>query len=139
MEDVTPDWAFVKRMKALNKRLDIKFNGTHLVITFHTGRYGDVNIWQVVDEKGGFRQPDQRELDMLAESDLERLGPEQRWNLALAHMMGERYRQREAAREDIHDRTKDNRIQLSQAFARAAGYSKANSAFRRIERGAHEG
>ena len=42
--------------------------GTHFVITCTTSRFGEVNVWKVVDEKGGFRQPDQRELDILQES-----------------------------------------------------------------------
>jgi hypothetical protein len=35
-------------------------------------------------------------------------------------------------REELRNRTKDDKIQLARAFARVAGSSKANSAFRRI-------
>ena len=130
--DVRPDWAFMKRLRALDHRLGCEWNGTHFVLTFTTERYGKVNIWKVVGEKGEWRQPDQRELDMIQESDLERLGPDQRWSLAMAYMEKFQEKKREEARDNIRHITTDSRIQLAQAFGRVAGYSKSNSAFRRI-------
>lgn len=132
-EDVRVDPVMMKRIRALDRRLGCEWNGTHFVITFTTERYGKVNIWKVVDERGEWRQPDQRELDMLQESDLNRLGPEQRWNLALAYMEKYQEKKREDARDTIKHLTSDNRVQLAQAFGRVAGYSKSNSAFRRID------
>ena len=134
MEDIRPDSSFVRQMGMLDKRLGIKFNGTRFVITFTTERHGEVNIWTVVGEKGEFRQPDQRELDMLRDSDIERIGPEERFNLALAYMQHYGVERKRVVKEEIRDRTKDDKIQLAQGFAKVAGYSKANSTFRRIER-----
>lgn len=130
--DVRADRSFVKQLTAIDRRLGVKFNGDHFVLTFTTERYGEVNIWTVVDERGGFRQPDQRELDMVRESDLERMGPEQRWNLAEAYMRKFEDHQRETVRDNIRHTTLDNRVSLAQAFGRVAGYSKSNSAYRRI-------
>jgi hypothetical protein len=131
-EDVRPDPIFMKRIGRMDRRLGCEFNGTHFTITFTTERYGKVNIWTVVGERGEFRQPDQREITMLQEADLERLGPEQRWSLTMAYMEKFQEKKREEARDNIRHLTLDNRVQLAQAFGRVAGYSKSNSAFRRI-------
>lgn len=133
MEDVKPDWAFMKRMKAMNPRLGIKFNGTHFVITYLTDRYGEVNIWKVVGEKREFRQPDQREIDMLEGSDIEKVDPKENMNLVDMYMKKYKEDARTHARQEIRDMTKDGKVVLAQAFGKIAGYSKSNSAFRRIQ------
>jgi len=130
--DVQPDWSFMKQLRAIDKRLGCEFNGEHFVLTFTTERYGKVNIWKVVGADKDFRQPDQRELDMVRESDLERLGPEQRWSLVMAYMEKFTEKKREDARGNIRHLTLDNRRILAQAFGRVAGYSKSNSTYRRI-------
>ena len=132
MEDIRPDRGFMGQLRLLDKRLGIKFNGSHFVLTFTTQRHGEVSMWTVVDERGGGRQPDQRELEMLRESDMERLGPEQRWNLTQAYMAKFQEDRKREVREELRNRTKDDKIQLAKAFARVVGNSKGNSAFRRI-------
>lgn len=132
VEDVRPDPSFMKQLRAIDKRLGCKFNGQHFVITFKTEKYGEVNIWKVADERGGFRQPDQRELDIIQESNLERLGPKDRFNLVLAHMEKTRERRDRLIKEEMRDRTKDGKIQLMRAFANAVGAGKNNATFRRI-------
>lgn len=132
IEDVRPDRSFMRQLRMIDKRLGCKFNGQHFVITFKTEKYGVVNIWKVADERGGFRQPDRRELEIIRESNLERLGPEQRWNLVLAHMEDTRKRRDRLIHEEMRDRTKDGKIQLMRAFANAVGAGKNNATFRRI-------
>lgn len=132
MDDVRPDRSFMRQLHLLDKRLGVKFNGTHFVITCTTERFGEVNIWKVADERGGFRQPDQRELDILQESNIERLSPDDKFSLVQAHMAKVRSDDRARAKDDIRNRTKDDKIQLVQAFSRAHGAGKGNAAFRRI-------
>lgn len=134
MEDVRPDRSFMKQLHSLDKRLGVKFNGTHFVITCTTERYGEVNIWQVVAEDGGFRQPDQRELEMLRESHIERISPNERFNLVTAYMEKFDSDQVRARKENIRNMTKDGKIQLYNAYNRVAGSGKSNATFRRIER-----
>jgi hypothetical protein len=133
IEDVRPDRSFMRQLKMIDKRLGCKFNGQHFVITFHTEKYGTVNIWKVVSEKGEeFRQPDRRELEIIRESDLERLGPKERFNLVLAHMEKTKHRRDRLIKEEMRDRTKDGKIQLMRVFANAVGAGKNNATFRRI-------
>lgn len=133
MEDIRPDWSFMKQLKALDSRLGVKFNGEHFVVTFQRPGQAEYNVWKVVDERGGFRQPDQRELEMLRESNLERIGPDERFNLAREYMERFRSDARERVKDEVKGMTRDSRIQLVQAFRRVAGSGKGNSAFRRIE------
>lgn len=132
-EDVRPDWSFMRQLKTLDKRLGCRFNGTHFVITCETKRFGEVNIWKVVDEGGGFRQPDQRELDMLRQADIEKQSPNEKFNLITAYMEQYQEKKRNEAREEIRNRTIDDRRQLIKAFHPLLGIGKANSAFRRID------
>jgi hypothetical protein len=132
IEDVRPDRSFMRQLKMIDKRLGCKFNGKHFVITFQAEKYGEVNIWKVNNETGGFRQPDRRELEIIRESNLERLGPEQRWNLVLAHMEDTRKKRDKSIHDEMRDRTKDGKIQLMRAFANAIGAGKNNATFRRI-------
>lgn len=132
IEDVRPDPSFTRQLRMIDKRLGCKFNGDHFVITFKTEKYGAVNIWKVASESGGFRQPDRRELEIIRESDLERLGPKERFNLVLAHMEGTKDRRDKSIREEMRNRTKDGKIQLMRAFANAVGAGKNNATFRRI-------
>ena len=132
MDDVRPDRSFMRQLHLLDKRLGVKFNGTHFVITCTTERFGEVNIWKVADERGGFRQPDQRELDMLRECDVERVGPGEKFNLVTEYMRQFRQDARDHAKQEIRDRTKDDKIQLVHSFSKLYGSGKGNSAFRRI-------
>lgn len=135
MEDVRPDWSFMKQLKALDKRLNCKFNGEHFVITYDRDGRPPVNIWKVVDERGGFRQPDRRELEMIQKSNIENVSPTEQFNLVKMYMENFREKERIRAREEIRNRTKDNRIQLIHAFSRIYGAGKGNAAFRRINSG----
>jgi hypothetical protein len=132
IEDIRPDWNFMKQLKAVDKRLDVKFNGEHFVITQQTEKYGAVNIWKVVDERGGFRQPDRRDLEMIKESNIENVSPDEKFNLVTAYM--ERFKKDERDREKDNSRhvVLGNKIQLAQWFNRNYGSGKGNSAFRRV-------
>jgi hypothetical protein len=119
------------QLKRLDKALGIKFNGEHFVITYRARENLTVNIWKVVAGDGGFRQPDRRDLEILKQSHIERESPEQKQQRVERYMEVERAKDRRRAKEMIRDRTKDDKIQLFNGFARVAG-GKHNSAFRRI-------
>lgn len=128
----TPDRVFMKRLKLLDRRLGVKWNGANFVITYDRG-YGDpVNLILVQDEKGNFRQPDERELAALHGSDMERQPPRER--VAMLAKMQTDYleRKRLQAKSNIRDMTKDGKIQLKRAFDQYTGAGKNNSAFRRV-------
>ena len=132
IEDARPDSAFMKQLKAVDRRLDVKFNGEHFVVTQKTEKYGDVNIWKVVNEQGGFRQPDRRDLEMIRGSNIENVSPNEQFNLSTAYM--ERFKEDERERERFNTRSvvTNNRLQVAQWFNKYFGAGKGNSAFRRI-------
>lgn len=131
MDAPVPERSFVDRIKSMDKALGIKFNGQHFVITYQVDGGPCVNIWRVVDNDGGFRQPDRRDLEVLQQSNIENESPDEKQRRVRRYMEAERERDRRRAREMLRDRTKDDKIQLFNGFARLAG-GKHNSAFRRI-------
>jgi len=131
MDQPNPDRSFMSQLKAMDKALGIKFNGDHFVITYQIESGPCVNIWKVVDGDGGFRQPDRRDLEILQQSNIEKESAEEKHDRVERYMEAERDRDRQRSREMIRDRTKDDKIQLFNGFARLAG-GKHNSAFRRV-------
>ena len=128
------DRSFLKDLKAMDKRLSVKFNGEHMVVCYDRGHGQPVNILRVKGENGGFRQPDRRDLAIIKGGDLAE-GPKMDLRLREAAYRSELQR-REAnrkAHENIRDMTKDGKNQLSKAFIQATNQSKGNSTFRRID------
>lgn len=139
MEEPTPDRSFVDQLRRIDKSLGIRFNGDHFVITYQVPDGGPrVNIWKVVAERGGFRQPDRRDLEMIQMSNIERESPEDKQARIARYMDAEREKDRRRAREDLRNMTRDNRIQLVRGFEVLEGgtwsgpKTEPNPAFRRI-------
>jgi hypothetical protein len=131
MDSPTPDRAFMAQLKTMDKALGIKFNGEHFVITYQARAGLCVNIWKVVAGDGGFRQPDRRDLEILQQSNIEKESPEEKQQRVERYMETVRAKDRKNAKEMLRDRTKDDKIQLFNAFGKIAG-GKHNSAFRRV-------
>ena len=53
----------------MDNRLGCEFKNNHFVITYDRACGGTVNIHRVQREDGGFRHPDNRELDLLLTGD----------------------------------------------------------------------
>jgi len=131
MDGPTPDRAVMARLKEMDKALGIKFNGEHFVITYQVDAGPCVNIWKVVGEDGGFRQPDRRDIEILEQSNIENETPKEKVLRVKRYMEAERARDRKRSKEMLRDRTKDDKIQLFNSFGKLIG-GKHNSAFRRI-------
>ena len=131
MDAPIPERSFVDQIKRMDKALGIKFNGEHFVITYQVPNGPCVSIWKVAGADGGFRQPDRRDIEILQQSNIEKETPDEKQFRVRRYMEAERERDRKRAREMIRDRTKDDKIQLANAFAKVAG-GKHNSSFRRI-------
>ncbi len=127
------DRSFLRDLKSLDKRLSVKFNGQHMVVTYERGYGEPVNILRVRGEDGGFRQPDRRDLAIIKGGDLEDEKMETRLRKAAYKAEQLRLADRRKAKEMIRDRTKDDRNQLAKAFNRLTNTSKGNAAFRRID------
>ncbi len=131
MIDYKPDPAFTKELKRTDPRLGCRFNGQTFVITYERPCGGSVPVMSVKDESGGFRQPNQRDIEKLKESDLAREDYRekfQRLGSVSEYMRDMAERKRKRASE-IRDMTKDSRRQLYQAATKVAGTGKGNSAF----------
>jgi hypothetical protein len=129
-----PDRTFMKRLKEQDPKLGCHFNGRHFVITYDRA-YGDPAVIWVVQSATdkGFRQPDQRDLDAIMRSDINNESPKERHQRVAQYMERFRLQSRERARSNFRDLTKDNRVQLHNAFGKIGGVGKFNSAHRRID------
>lgn len=131
---MTPDVGFMKNLKTMDRRLDCAWNPriNRFVITFERAHKGSVPILVIQSEDKKMRYPDQRDLDFLAEGDIERVSVKERCERTATYF--ERYREKKAkeAHDNIRGMTKDDKIQLMQRYSRMAGVGKGNSAFRRI-------
>lgn len=129
-----PDRVFMRRLKALDKRLGCEYawGHGHFVITYKRANGDDVPLFIVEAEDGGFRQPDRRDLDFLMKADLERESIRERLDRTAKYMEDVRAQKRRTVKNEIRDMTKDSKIQLSSILSRMAGGGKGNATFRRI-------
>lgn len=132
--DYKPDRSFLNELKRTDKRLDCRFNGQFFVLTYDRPCGGSVPIMSVRGEGGGFRQPDQRDIMKLKESDLAREDYREKFMRMgkMSEYLTEQEQRRRKRKENLRDMTKDNKIQLRNAFSKAGNTSKSNTGFRQI-------
>jgi hypothetical protein len=125
----------MQRLREISKDLGCRYDTghEHFVITHRRAVGEPVPIMLVENEIGGFRWPDQRDINKILEGDTHRVPIKDRMVALAKYMEEDRARKRKAVKDEIRDRTKDDKIQLTRAFARAANVSKANSEFRRVD------
>ena len=128
-----PDRYFMKRLKQLDPKLGCEFNRNteRFNITYKRATGLPVPIIQVKTESGDFRQPDQRELDTLGESDLNRVSMKDRLNKASKYMFDYREKKQKEARENIKLMTQDDKRQLRRAFGRLHSPKYDSSVFKK--------
>ncbi len=139
-EGITPSVPaeFLRKLKKLDKGLGCEFSREHsrFVIT-QTGKIsGKVPVFLVLgDDGGGYRYPDQRDIDVLHRADMHRKGQEvkDRIRIGEEYMRESREKQDKSNASTIRDQTKDDKIQLSNTYVKSFNLGKGNSAFRRIE------
>ena len=128
------DRSFVRDLRNMDRRLGVKFNGEHFVVTYDRG-YGEaVNIFRIRADDGGFRQPNQHDLVVIKGGDLAE-GPQMEARLREKAYAAEKRRERarQKAHDKIRDMTKDDKIYLTQKMGQITNQGKSNSAFRRID------
>ena len=130
-----PDPTFIKRLKELDQRLGCKFRRdlNRFAITFDRAVGPPNEVLIVKGEQGEFRQPDQRELKVLCDGDLHRTDIKTRLDKADNYMRD--YREKEDAHvaDEIRCRTKDDKLQLVNAYRKSFNTSgKPLPAFRKI-------
>ena len=129
------DDLFIKRLKRIDKRLDMHWSREpeRWLMVYDKGGKNFVNMFLIETEDGQYRHPDSRDLVRIRVADLATKSAEKRLKESAEYMVEARLKDRSDAKDNIRHMTLDNKIQLMQTFAKAAGYSKGNSAFRRIQ------
>jgi len=135
MIDYKPDPAFTNELKRTDKCLGCRFNGEFFVVTYERAQGGAVPIMSIRDPGGGFRHPDQRDIAKLKASDLAREDYREKFMRMgkMSEYLTEQENARRKRKENFRDMTKDNRIQLRNAFAKAGNVSKSNAGFRQVK------
>lgn len=128
-----PDRVFMQDLKRLDPKLGcyFEFNHGHFVVTYERAVGGSVPIFMVEDERGGFRQPDQRDINKLHEYDIHRESMKDKLQRSAKYMEEAREKQKKRTADEIRNMTKDGKHQLARDFARLRG-GKHNATFRRI-------
>lgn len=129
-----PDRVFMQKLKQLDKRLDCiyRLDLERFVITWQMPAGPPAELFVVRSETGGFRHPDMRELNMLADGDLHRTDLRDRLDRTEKYMREYREHEEKFEADEIRNQTKDDKLQLSQAYRSAFNIGTKRSAHRRI-------
>lgn len=129
-----PDHAFMKQLKRLDPKLGCEYNRDteRFNITYKRAIGEAVPIMQVKTDGGGFRQPDQRDINKLNESDTHRVSMKERLDKSSKYMYDYREKKRQEAKENIRLMTIDDKRQLRRAFGRDLSPKHNSSTFRKI-------
>lgn len=128
------DRSFMKSLKSLDRRLDCvySYDLERFVITYDRGFGQPLPLTLIETEGHEFRHPRISDIEFLQQWDMERMRLQDRLAMVTKYMDDYRIRKRNDSKQEFRNRTKDDKIQLMNAFGRAMGAGKYNSAFRRI-------
>jgi hypothetical protein len=132
MEGPSVSKSFMRDLKLMDKRLGIKFNGEHHVITYLRPQGDAVNVYRVKADNGGYRDPDTRDLIALRKGDLSAEGVKSRLQKLAAYSENIREKAKADAYDNVRAMTRDSRVQLANAAIQLTNQGKGNSAHRRI-------
>ncbi len=129
-----PNRHFMTQLQTLDPRLGCEFNRDTQVfnVTYKRATGLPVPIVPVKTRDGKFRQPDQRELKVLYDGDMNRIDRREHLNKASKYCQEYREKAAKESSDMIREMTVDDKRQLGNAFGKIAG-GKHNSTFRRIE------
>ena len=118
----------------MDRRLSCHFSYDldRFLITYDRG-FGDPLPMMVIEtEDKEFRRPRQCDIDFLKRWDMENMRLKDRLNMVTKYMADYQAKKRRDSKDEFRNRTKDDKIQLMNAFGKAMGSGKHNSTFRRI-------
>lgn len=132
--NVKADKGFMRELKSLDKRLDCFFNAEDeiFVITYERPFGDPVPIAKCAGrdkDTGIFRRPDRRDIEFVASGDLSKKDINSKLAESSYYMEKYREKRRETVRDEIRQRTIEDRRSLMSRFQRAAGSGKANADF----------
>lgn len=129
-----PDRYFMKKLKKLDPNLGCEYNrnAKRFNITYKRATGLPVPIIQVKREDGGFRHPDQREINKLHESDTQRISLDDQLKRSSKYMQEYREKKAAEARENLRLMTIDDRKQLRRAVGKLHGPKYDASIFNKV-------
>jgi len=128
------DRFFMKQLKDLDPRLGCHYNSDihRFVIAYERLSTDEPVPIIVVSKDEGFRYPDRREINILHESDQQRVSMKEQLERSAKYMEDYRNRARIASRENLRLMTIDDRRQLRRAVGKLHGPKVDASMFRKI-------
>ncbi len=130
-----PDPGFIRKLKAISPKLDCEFSRERgkFVITCKAEISGRYELFLVEgDEGGGFRYPDNRDIQSVHDADRYVKSRRQRMRESAEYMRGYREQYEKHAADEIRNRTKDDKIQLMRAYTKDANLGKFESTYRKV-------
>lgn len=131
----TPDRGFVVKLKELDEKLGCFFNQQIglVVVTYKRATGEPVPIYTVKNSEGGFRIPDQRDIDNICKGDQNRTTRKDQLGKVAKYMEEYQAKKRKQAADSIHDVTIDNKYQLKREFGKILNPGgKGDRPFRQI-------
>lgn len=130
-----PDRSFMKQLKRVHSRLDCKYriDLELFAITWEMPLGPDAELMLVRDDMGGFRHPDQRDIDMICEGDIHRTNIKERIQKTEKYMRDWREKEDAYRKDEIRNSTKDDKIQLINEYRRTFNIGSKTPEFRRIK------
>ena len=124
---IKPERGFLRNLKNLDRRLDCVFRPEHehFVITYQRPYGEPVNLHCVKASDGG--------LKVIYDGDMSNKRPEVELQKRAYELLSVREESKRKSKEAFRDMTKDDRIQLMNAFQKAHGVGKNKAAFRPIK------
>ncbi len=132
---LSPDRVFMQRLKSLDPKLGCRYEPGHhhFVITYKRAIGEDVPVLLIEGPEGGFRHPDERDIRRLQEGDLHRVPLHERLQSVAAYMERDREERARKRHQEIRERTREDRRQLSRAIGKIDRNNGGKSMpFRRI-------
>jgi hypothetical protein len=131
-----PDWVFVRDLREFDPQLRIRFERRFekFVISKKRAFGDDFNVLVVQTDNGAFRQPDQRDIKKLYDGDLWRHGGvKERVRRGEEQMLEAEPKGIANAEDELKARTRENKIQLSNAYRKTFNEGSKAPELRRID------
>ena len=115
-----PHGSFTKRLHVLDRKLGCHLNTEieRWVITYKRATGQPVPIWTVETAHGGYREPDERDINLLKQSDMNNQSVDDMLLRASKHSADVRAISEIQRRNNIYAMTQDSKYQLKRAYGK---------------------
>ena len=133
MEAPSVSRSFLKDLKLMDSRLNLKFNSKHWVVTYDRPVGEPANIYRIKNDDGSYRPPDTRDLIHLKGGDL--CNEDMQTRLRKLSLISERIKAKakQDAYDNIRSMTLENKTQLANAAVRLTNQGKGRTGFRQVD------